>query len=420
MSRLAALAAGAWLLAGCTTDGPDYQPNRHDYWSFRERVGALPEPNYLPWVMHRERLPDGSEALVACRWPDSAFPLRYFAPAPELPDVADDEERIRPASDYVAAVDDAFAVWQRAIGPPLRFERALQREDAAIEVRLVSRMQPVEEGALLGVVADERGRCRVEAPGSTPDRVEIQFAPSEATLFIADSHGLLTPRQVRAVALHEIGHLLGVSGQHSPLAGDVMYPVAGDRRIEALSEHDRGSLRALYSIPPGAVFARMAAPRAEPLSAVRRGPPRLAGETRDERNGFAVRFPSEWQVIRAPSGFIAVDGVSWDYDASIQVVTSRGTPGAHVSLLAARARARGDDVRSEVFELDGEPIVRILASGSERAEQTDVMRLRDGWVLVVIADSRARDFMLYQPWFQLVLLSLEPLDAHPPGSGRPE
>mgnify|MGYP006350771083 CR=1 FL=1 len=33
---------------------------------------------------------------------------------------------------------------------------------------------------------------------------------------------------------------------------------------------------------------------------------------------------------------------------------------------------------------------------------------------------RARDFMLYQPWFQLVLLSLEPLDAHPPGSGRPE
>ena len=127
MSRLAALAAGAWLLAGCTTDGPDYQPNRHDYWSFRERVGALPEPNYLPWVMHRERLPDGSEALVACRWPDSAFPLRYFAPAPELPDVADGEERIRPASDYVAAVDDAFAVWQRAIGPPLRFERALQR-----------------------------------------------------------------------------------------------------------------------------------------------------------------------------------------------------------------------------------------------------------------------------------------------------
>jgi len=30
-------------------------------------------------------------------------------------------------------------------------------------------------------------------------------------------------------------------------------------------------------------------------------------------------------------------------------------------------------------------------------------------VVIVIADSRARDFNLYQAWFQRVLLSLEPL-----------
>jgi hypothetical protein len=230
----------------------------------------------------------------------------------------------------------------------------------------------------------------------------------------------LTQRQVRAVALHEIGHLLGVSGRHSPLAGDVMYPVAGDRRIEALSDHDRGTLRALYSVPPGSVYARLGEQHQEPVADVRRGPPKLATETKDERNGFRVRFPQGWQVLRAPSGFIAVDGVSWDYDASIQVIAARGTPGAHLSLLAGQGLARGDDVQSQVFELDGEPIARLVTRGSERAEQTDVIGWREGWVLVVIADSRARDFSLYQPWFQRVLLSLEPLSEEDDDSGRPE
>ncbi len=420
MSRLLAAAVSAGLLVGCETAEPRYEPSRWDYWSFRARVGELAEPNYLPWVMHREPLPGGGVALVACRWPDAAFPLRYFVVPPRFPEPSEDEDRRRDPADYVRAVDEAFASWQRAIGPPVHFERVDRREDAAIEIALEARVQEVDEGAVLGVVRGESSRCHVEALGPTPDRVEIRFAPSEATIFIADSMGWLTQRQVRAVALHEIGHLLGVSGQHSPLAGDVMYAVAGDRRIEALSEHDRGSLRALYAVPPGSVFARVGEPREEPLSAVKRGPPKLAGETVDARNGFRVRFPVGWQVIRAPNGWIAVDGVSWDYDASIQVVASRGTPGAHLSVLAGRGLAHGDDLSSEVFELDGESIARIVTRGSERAEQTDVIRWRDGWVLIVIADSRSRDFALYQPWFQLVLLSLEPLDGTEIGSGRPQ
>jgi len=411
MKRKAALALTAGLIAGCDAAPQDYRPTRFDYWSFRARVGSLPEPNYLPWALHVEQLPDGAQGLVACRFADAAFPLRYFVLPPEIPEALQNEDNGRGPADYVRAVDEAFAAWQKAIGRPVRFERALRREDARVEIRLVAQVQEVDEGAVLGVVRGESERCRVTSAGATPDRVAIAFAPSEATLYIADSVGLLTQRQVRAVALHEIGHLLGISGRHSPLAGDVMYPVAGDRRIEALSDHDRGSLRALYSVPPGSVYARLDERHAEPLAEVRRGPPKLATESHDERNGFRVRFPKDWQVLRTPSGFIAVDGVSWDYDASIQVVAARGTPGAHLSLLAGQGLARGDDVRSEVFELDGEPIARILTRGAERAEQTDVIAWRDGWVLVVIADSRARDFTLYQPWFQRVLLSLEPLAA---------
>jgi len=420
ITRGAVTALAIWLVAGCSAPQPAYLHNRFDYWSFRARVGNLAEPNYLPWVMHFEELPDGEEALVACRWPDTTFPLRYFVRPPEIPAALTDEESLRGPADYVAAVDEAFAAWEKAIGRPVRFRHVDRPEDAQVEIRLVAQVQAVEEGDVLGVVRGESGRCRVEAAGATLDRVEISFAPREATLFIADSVGLLTQRQVRAVALHEIGHLLGVSGQHSPLAGDVMYPVAGDRRIEALSEHDRGSLRALYAVPPGSVYARLGERRAEPLAEVRRGPPKLAQETRDERNGFRVRFPKDWQVIRTPSGWIAVDGVSWDYDASIQVVAARGTPGAHLSLLAGQGIARGDDVRSEVFELDGEPIARLVTRGNERAEETDVIAWREGWVLVVMADARARDFNLYQPWFQRVLLSLEPLSADADDSRRAE
>ena len=37
--------------------------------------------------------------------------------------------------------------------------------------------------------------------------------------------------------------------------------------------------------------------------------------------------------------------------------------------------------------------------------------LREGRVLLVVADSLAENFDLYRPWFQGVLLSLEPLEA---------
>jgi hypothetical protein len=31
----------------------------------------------------------------------------------------------------------------------------------------------------------------------------------------------------------------------------------------------------------------------------------------------------------------------------------------------------------------------------------------DGWLLVMVADCAARDYALYRPWFELVLLSID-------------
>ncbi|MGH7290207.1 MAG: hypothetical protein ACREJT_03295, partial [Myxococcota bacterium] len=104
MSRAAALALvvlATLASTGCGKQDSDYRHNRFDYWSFRARVGSLPEPNYLPWALHVETLPDGDEALVTCRWPDSAFPLRYFVHAPAIPEALAGDGPPRPAADYV-------------------------------------------------------------------------------------------------------------------------------------------------------------------------------------------------------------------------------------------------------------------------------------------------------------------------------
>ncbi|HTO05607.1 MAG TPA: matrixin family metalloprotease [Myxococcota bacterium] len=398
-------------LCGCQSAPVEYRHNRWDYWSFAKRFADLPEPNYLPWALHRELLPDGKEGLVVCRWADDALPLRYFVEPPVIPESLAGEWAERRPEDYVTAVDEAFALWQRALGGPARFQSVASRKEAQVTIHLAAEVEEVEEGQVLGVVHGEAERCTVTKAGPGADQVQIRFAPHDASVFIADSVGLLTPRQVRAVALHEIGHVLGVSGQHSPLAGDVMFPVAGDRRIEALSEHDKNTLRALYSLPPGTIYARLAEVQPPKIGAVRREPPTLAGETIDPRHGFEVHFPKGWQVIKTPSGWIAVDGVSWDYDASIQVVASRGDVGSHLSLLAGRSRARGDDVRREVFELDGETVARLIARGPERAEQSDVVDWGDGFVLVVMADAATKDFEFYRPWFQRVLLSVQHIDS---------
>ena len=59
----------------------------------------------------------------------------------------------------------------------------------------------------------------------------------------------------RAVALHELGHALGLP--HSPNPDDVMYPVATST---SPSDRDRFSLRLLYQLPTGWVGAGLGPP----------------------------------------------------------------------------------------------------------------------------------------------------------------
>ena len=106
----------------------------------------------------------------------------------------------------------------------------------------------------------------------------MRYHVQELRIYVVDRHGLLLPDQVERVALHEIGHAIGMRG-HSPIPADVMYEVARDRLgPDGLGAEDVNSFLSLYAIPCGTVYTSRpsAERRAADPPALPEGPPRLA------------------------------------------------------------------------------------------------------------------------------------------------
>ena len=62
------------------------------------------------------------------------------------------------------------------------------------------------------------------------------------------SGGVVTPPQMRAIALHEVGHLLGLD--HTMSEENIMSPRV---RVRELSEADRATVLLLYRLPAGSL-----------------------------------------------------------------------------------------------------------------------------------------------------------------------
>jgi len=60
--------------------------------------------------------------------------------------------------------------------------------------------------------------------------------------------GTVSPPQIRAIALHEVGHLLGLD--HAAGRDHIM---SARIRVRELTEADRATVRLLYSIPAGSL-----------------------------------------------------------------------------------------------------------------------------------------------------------------------
>ncbi len=155
------------------------------------------------------------------RWPaNSARPLRIWIDSSST--IAGDQ------ATYPAAVRGAFQQWATT-GIPLTFAFVSSDRDADIRVRWTNHLD--------------------HKTGSTTWRTDRsgQLTTSDIILatHVSDGHPL-DSRGMRAIALHEVGHALGLS--HSDDPHDIMAPLV---RVDGLSQSDRGTIKLLYSLPAG-------------------------------------------------------------------------------------------------------------------------------------------------------------------------
>lgn len=406
-----ALAPGA--IAGCRhardAQAPgEWAPNRHNYAAFRAGRGDVLEPNYLPFMLYRAPDPrGGADLLFFCRWDADRMPLGVYVEPPELDALQDEFHPTSPLL-YVAAVRRALDVWEESLEGAVSFRRAESRDEADVYVRIIGEAGPEEvAGAQVMGRVSLGDACRVTGPPAA-GRLSVRFAVPELRLFVADEHGLLTPEQLQAVALHEIGHALGMR-QHSPIPADLMFPMVRDRgRVVDLSPEDVNSFLSLYRIPNGTLYGRA---EATPAPEEPPGPPRLAMAPHvDTRLGFAVRPPAGWLRMETPHGFAAVHGTSWDYDASFQVIVAPyPTIAAYLDRYGAAHFSGRRPLGHARIVVNGRPAYQVWLEDLEGrfAEEYVFVELGDSRVLIVIADCPPEEMDAWRPWFQRSLGSLE-------------
>lgn len=395
--------------------GELYWPDRRDYAAFQSAYPDLLEPNYLPFMVHR--LPGNSvtgDDLVFCRWPAERMPLRVYIRPPIIPESLQDEFRPVLPGRFVEAVAGVLEVWEAELEGLVRFQRVAEADDADLEVRIRGETAPIrEEREVLGTTTALLEACQAEGWDLDSQRLVVRFAVPELELFVADRHGLLMPKQVARVALHELGHALGMFG-HSPIASDLMYRVVHDRPgAESLSRQDVNSFVSLYSLPNGSHYAQVPPgglpERPPPMPPS--GEPSLAGAPHvDVRFGFQLRVPHGWLRVETAHGLFTANGPLWDYDASIELAVWRATTLEDFLDRFSDQLLRGAWLRRRVpLVVNGRRALRIEfedESGA-RAEELTLVELADARVLMIHSQCPESAGAAWLPWFRASLASLE-------------
>ncbi|BFI29979.1 hypothetical protein MPTK2_3g07800 [Marchantia polymorpha subsp. ruderalis] len=192
----------------------------------RQQLGKVPLPESV--LGHLENF-EGHWAVYAPseKWQSSRNLTIAFSSIDIVPSVAE--------TDAKAAILAAFATWSRVI--PVNFTETDNSTEADIEIRFV--------GGDHGDGDPFDGRLGILAHAFAPEDGRFHFDKDEVWTVDVDSNDDEDAIDLETVALHEIGHLLGLA--HTHVEGAVMYPSIVTRQVKRhLTVDDIHGAQALY------------------------------------------------------------------------------------------------------------------------------------------------------------------------------
>ena len=156
------------------------------------------------------------------RWNKNSFPLSVYVQSGGVPEY------------YVTTIKKAYMRWQSVTSGAVSFRFTSSPQNADMKCYFTSDFENLSE--------DTVGYHQFKYMGN-------RIADSVIKFRITDKNGRPFQSQILYnVALHEIGHSLGLAG-HSSKSGDLMYPISKARNYD-FSKRDLTTLKLLYSMIP--------------------------------------------------------------------------------------------------------------------------------------------------------------------------